>query len=184
MPVPLHAPSILLPSNLRCDPQATAWRRQCLPCSSPPGAFDALKSTRELHQHGSLHTGLVQPSLNIKRKGRPNTDKNKNAEAVRRATTFLEDLKACSAGQQCLTEETVGAAAVRNPGGKGTRHKPPTCSLCGERGHKITQCTKQVCPNVVQTQVSASSSHKTSASGSTETAGVQRTGEDVEEVGA
>ena len=129
-----------------------------MPCWSPPGAQDALQSTRVLNQHGSLHTGLVQPSLNIKQKGRPR-DKNKNAEEVRRATTFLEDLKKGSAVQMCLTEDTVGAAAVKNPGGKGTKHAPPTCSKCGERGHKINQCPQLVVrPNSVQPEASASNS--------------------------
>ena len=55
----------------------------------------------------------------IRRKGR--RPKVPNAEEGRRAKSFMEELHAQAGAQTCLNEQTVGAAAVKNPGGKGVR---------------------------------------------------------------
>ena len=99
---------------------------------------------------------LEQPSLIIKRKGRPANNPNK--EEGRRVRSFLEDLKAVNASQLCLSEQTVGAAAVKNPGGKGVPKRPPTCLKCGEVGHKAPQC-----PGPRGTDLDSASSHTAAA---------------------
>ena len=85
-----------------------------------------------------MQTDLKQPSLIIRKKGRPAA--SKSAEEDRRAKSFLEELRANNAGQFCINEQTVGAAAIKNPGGKGRTKKLPTCSGCHQVGHKVNRC--------------------------------------------
>ena len=63
-------------------------------------------------------SNLEQPSLIIKKKGRPANVLNK--EEGRRVANFMDHLKQlATASQICLSEQTVGAAPVNNQGGKG-----------------------------------------------------------------
>lgn len=85
-------------------------------------------------------SNLEQPSLIIKKKGRPANVLNK--EEGRRVANFMDHLKQlATASQICLSEQTVGAAPVNNQGGKGRKKSLPTCSKCGQVGHKAPQCT-------------------------------------------
>ena len=81
---------------------------------------------------------LDQPMLIIRRRGRPNLVQN--AEDERRTKSFIEELSANTASQRMLIEDVVGAATCKNPGGLGVKKKLPTCSKCGEKGHKVNQC--------------------------------------------
>ena len=81
---------------------------------------------------------MKQPSLVIRRKGRPSN--TKNAEEERRAKHFMEDLKDQAASQLCLLEAAHGSAANKNPGGKGVPKTAPTCSVCQQVGHRSNRC--------------------------------------------
>ena len=85
-----------------------------------------------------LLEGLKQPSLVIRRKGRPSN--TKNAEEERRAKGFLEDLETQAAAQRVLHEATDGVVALRNPGGKGVPKSKLTCSACHQLGHRSNYC--------------------------------------------
>ena len=85
-----------------------------------------------------LLEGLKQPSIVIRRKGRPSN--TKNAEEERRAKGFLEDLETQAAAQRVLHEATDGVVALRNPGGKGVPKSKLTCSACHQLGHRSNYC--------------------------------------------
>ena len=106
-----------------------------------PDALVAHSHSTTLESHGALLHNLNEPELVIRKKGRPFRDLN--ADQTRRATAFMEDLQKQAGAQKCLNEATVGAAAVKNPGGKGVRRpiERTLCSKCGERGHRRNSCT-------------------------------------------
>ena len=102
-------------------------------------AMSTSKGTHTLPvRRAQVVLNLEQPSLIIRKKGRPSNVLPK--EEGRRVAGFIDELKAANASQVVLTEQTVGAAAVKNPGGKGVKKSAPTCSRCGQVGHRFNRC--------------------------------------------
>ena len=130
--------------------QGGAWRLQVGRPWDPPTAQQSLGCALRLAEKGCLFHNLEQPSIVVARRGRPSS--HPCAEEDRRAKSFMEELQRQSGMQHCLDEATVGAAACKNPGGKGTKKAPPTCGICGGKGHKRHQCPARFGPEAAETK--------------------------------
>ena len=105
------------------------WEKQQGPLWDPLTAQEILDATNELHAAGKLKN-LLQPSLDIKNKGRPKDERNMNAESLKRAKSFIEELKDFGDPSVAVKEVIAGGSGM-NRGGKGI---PKKCSLCRRLG--------------------------------------------------
>ena len=123
--------------------QPDAWERQHGPIFDPITGQDVMDATDELFATGQLRY-LVQPSLEIKNKGRPKDDANLSVEATARAKSFLEEMKDFGDPKAALKQVLAGnSKSGRNAGGKGTAK---TCSFCKAAGRQGTGHRANKCP--------------------------------------